>query len=57
MMQASAISVTAQAIWQDYSASWQFWNQLRTVVSGIALVLVGLGLTSLRGGQVMTRPA
>ncbi|MFK7753848.1 MAG: DUF1772 domain-containing protein [Sedimentitalea sp.] len=31
----------AHAIWQDYSGRWQFWNQVRTVFSGAALVLAG----------------
>ena len=34
----------AAAIWSDYSTKWQFWNQLRTVFSAIALLLVGMGL-------------
>ena len=33
----------AEAIWSDYSSDWQVWNIARTVVSGIALVLVGVG--------------
>lgn len=35
---------TARAIWQDYSSSWQFWNTLRTVVSGASLLLTGLAI-------------
>ncbi|TIX24442.1 DUF1772 domain-containing protein [Mesorhizobium sp.] len=35
---------TARIIWQDYSGRWQFWNQARTIASGIALVLAGVGL-------------
>ena len=31
-------------IWNDYSAPWQFWNQIRTVASGTALLLCGAGL-------------
>ena len=31
-------------IWNDYSAPWQFWNQIRTVASGTALFLCGAGL-------------
>ena len=33
----------AEAIWNDYSGDWQIWNVTRTVCSGIALVLVGVG--------------
>lgn len=35
-------------IWLDYSASWQFWNQIRTVASGLALLLAGAGLLRIR---------
>lgn len=38
----------AQEIWQDYSGRWQFWNQLRTVASGLAVLLTGAGLLSIR---------
>jgi uncharacterized membrane protein len=34
----------ARAIWQGYSSSWQFWNTLRTVVSGVSLLLTGLAI-------------
>ena len=34
----------ARGIWHDYSSSWQFWNTLRTVVSGMSLVLTGLAI-------------
>lgn len=37
----------ARMIWDDYSGRWQVFNQLRTVASGISLVLAGLGLSSL----------
>ena len=40
----------ARAIWAAYSPDWQFWNQVRTVTSGVGLGLVGIGLMSLRGG-------
>jgi len=49
-------ATAAQALWQDYSAPWQFWNQLRTVVSGFALLLVGVGLMALKGPE-LTRAA
>ncbi|WP_338531409.1 DUF1772 domain-containing protein [Nitratireductor thuwali] len=38
----------AGEIWQDYSGRWQFWNQMRTVASGIALALAGFAVTRLR---------
>ncbi|MGH1467084.1 MAG: DUF1772 domain-containing protein [Cognatishimia sp.] len=34
---------TAQQIWQDYSPTWQFWNQVRTVNSGLSFLLATLG--------------
>ena len=34
----------AREIWLAYSPDWQFWNQLRTVTSGIGVLLVGLGI-------------
>ncbi len=34
----------ARSIWQDYSANWQVWNVLRTIVSGICLLLTGLAV-------------
>lgn len=40
-------SDTATDIWQAYSAPWQFWNSLRTLVSGLALLLTGLAIYTL----------
>lgn len=37
----------AAKIWQDYSGPWQFWNTLRTLVSGVSLLLAGLAIHSL----------
>ena len=37
----------AARIWRDYSSRWQVWNQLRCVVSGLALLLVGYGFLRL----------
>ena len=37
----------AQVIWEDYSPKWQFWNQARTVASGVALLLACIGLTKI----------
>lgn len=39
---------TAREIWRGYSGRWQFWNQVRTVASGAALVCAAIGLTRLR---------
>lgn len=39
----------ATRIWADYSPRWQMWNQIRTVLSGVALTLTGVGLYNLRG--------
>lgn len=33
----------ARLIWQRYSPDWQFWNQTRTVTTGIAFVLAVFG--------------
>ncbi len=42
-----ASSDDARQIWQDYSAPWQFWNTLRTLFSGLALLLTGFAILSL----------
>ncbi|MFK7838284.1 MAG: DUF1772 domain-containing protein [Sulfitobacter sp.] len=34
----------ARAIWQDYSPKWQFWNQMRTLATGVAVLCTGIGL-------------
>ncbi|MFD1882814.1 DUF1772 domain-containing protein [Paracoccus pacificus] len=31
----------AKRIWTEFSGRWQFWNQIRTVASGLALLLAG----------------
>ncbi len=36
----------ARQIWDDYSGRWQFWNQTRTVFSGISLLLASIGLVA-----------
>jgi uncharacterized membrane protein len=38
----------ARAIWEDYSGTWQVYNQVRTVLSGVALGLAAAGLVTLR---------
>lgn len=37
----------AALIWQEYSGRWQVYNIIRTVASGVTLVLVAVGLASL----------
>lgn len=34
----------ARRIWQDYTTSWQTWNIVRTLVSGVALMLAGTAI-------------
>ncbi|HEY0536746.1 MAG TPA: anthrone oxygenase family protein [Actinoallomurus sp.] len=34
----------AARVWSDYSSRWTLWNHVRTVSSGVSLLLVGLGL-------------
>lgn len=34
----------ARRIWQDYSPRWQLWNTIRTLASGLALMLGCYGL-------------
>ena len=36
----------ARQVWDDYSDRWQIWNTVRTVCSGLSLVLAAIGLTS-----------
>ncbi|MGJ8609903.1 MAG: DUF1772 domain-containing protein [Octadecabacter sp.] len=39
-------ALTAQ-IWTDYSVPWQVWNHIRATVSGVAVLLAGVGLLAL----------
>lgn len=41
-------SDAAADLWQGYSAPWQFWNTIRTFASGLALLLTGLAIYSLK---------
>lgn len=34
----------AHELWSEYSTQWQFWNRLRAVAAGIALLTLGYGL-------------
>ena len=44
----------AQETWQPYSVPWQRWNIVRTVASGITLLLTGLGILSCTPSNGMT---
>ncbi|MFV0302294.1 MAG: DUF1772 domain-containing protein [Paracoccus sp. (in: a-proteobacteria)] len=47
----------AAAIWADYSPRWQVWNQIRTVASGLALLLSAWGVWRLGAARATsTRP-
>ena len=37
----------AKVVWSDYSATWQFWNQIRTVASGVSFLMAVFGVLSL----------
>ena len=37
----------AAAIWEDYSPRWQFWNQMRTIATGLAVLCIGIGMLRL----------
>lgn len=37
----------AQAIWDDYSTEWKFWNTVRTVFSGLSLAVAGTALANI----------
>ena len=41
----------ARSLWQAYSGPWQFWNTVRTLVSGLTLALVGIAILRLRAPQ------
>ncbi len=37
----------AQQIWLDYSPTWQFWNQSRTIASSISFLIAVFGVLNL----------
>lgn len=37
----------ARAIWLAYSPGWQFWNQMRTIATGVAVLCIGVGMLRL----------
>jgi len=47
MVELSGDVSEAAAVWADYSPRWQVFNIVRTIASGVALLLVGVGLISL----------
>ncbi len=40
--------VAARAIWLGYSPDWQFWNQTRTIATGLGLLMVGIGILQIK---------
>lgn len=48
-----ATEAEARAVWAGYSGRWQVWNTVRTVVSGVSLLLAGVGLAA--AGRAATR--
>ena len=45
---------SAAEVWADYSPRWQAWNVARTVASGAAVLMVGIGLMQLPGAPNLT---
>lgn len=41
----------AVVIWDDYSTTWQFWNQTRTLSSGASFLMAVLGLLSIASAE------
>lgn len=46
----------ATVIWDAYSTTWQFWNQIRTLASGASFLTAVLGLLSIAAAEV-NRPS
>ncbi|WP_422373284.1 DUF1772 domain-containing protein [Hoeflea sp.] len=44
-------------IWQDYSGRWQFWNIVRTLASGLAVLMCGIALLGFSAGAGADHPA
>lgn len=42
----------AQNIWDNYSSGWQFWNQFRTVTSGLSFLLAVAGVLSMMPREI-----
>lgn len=41
----------ATVIWDDYSSTWQFWNQTRTLTSGASFMMAVLGVLSITSAE------
>jgi uncharacterized membrane protein len=41
----------AKRVWLNYSIRWQFWNTVRTVFSGVTLILTGLAIFMLSNSR------
>jgi uncharacterized membrane protein len=39
-----------EEVWRDYSLPWQFWNTVRAIASGVALLLTGVAISSMKRG-------
>jgi uncharacterized membrane protein len=44
-------------IWQDYSGRWQFWNTVRTLASGLSVLMCGIALLGFQTAPVATGPS
>ena len=47
LVEVPADPAEAARIWRGYSPDWQFWNQVRTLASGVTLCLAGFGMMRL----------
>lgn len=45
----------AQQIWDDYSPDWQRYNIIRTILSGLALLMTGIGIFQLGVGNDLSK--
>lgn len=46
----------ARRVWTDYSSRWQVWNTVRTVLSGLSLLIATIGLAALGHGRDANHP-
>ena len=56
-LEVPAERANAAYIWAEYSPRWQMFNILRTIVSGVALLLTGWGVVRLARSEVTPRVA
>ncbi|MEE2945811.1 MAG: anthrone oxygenase family protein [Pseudomonadota bacterium] len=52
MVQVPATIEEARVIWDDYSGTWQVWNQVRTFTSGLAFAIALAGVFFFRVNRV-----